>query len=205
MWKTYITHRTAAHSFAATIQSPQKDGPGKAQAALRLATPASPFALEATFAVVKAEVPTGSTTAQACVLAEVVQGSNRRRGPISVEYYSTEPDEFDGRTVFARNGISEAGIPNGRFRLVEPGVLTNLDEHGQRVSMDKGTSLRDIYGGFTTRRPRASATPATSSSGVRKAAYSPETGGRAAKRMKLGATSTPGKGSSKGKGRGTQS
>lgn len=210
MWKAYLKHRTEAHSLAAQTQAPPKDVPGKARPALRVATPASPFELDATFAVVESEVPTGTATSKAFVLAEVTQGANRIRGPISVVYYSTEPEEFNGRKVFVRNGISEADITSGRFRFVETGVIKHLDDVGQRVSMDKGTSLRDVYAGSTTSRPRAArnappTSPArasaphttssrgTPSTGRRPAAHSHEQQGGKTKRRRRASSSPKGK------------
>jgi len=196
MWKAYQAHRAEAHSLAAKTRTPRKDGPPEGGAALRLATPASPFSFEPTFAVVECGLPTGSGSTKAWVLAEIVEGSRPRTGSIRVEYYSTEAEDFEGRRVFSRNGLSDSAIPACRFRVLEPGAVKHLDVHGQRVSMNKGASLRDVFVGATMPRTRTDSLILSPSTWRRRTAHSPQDGGTA----KRTGTATPPSAKRKGKG-----
>lgn len=64
-FKAYNKHRAAAHSLTPQTPVLQKRGAAEGGAAVRFGQPASPFALEPTFAVVQAEMPADSTATQA--------------------------------------------------------------------------------------------------------------------------------------------
>jgi len=197
MWKAYQAHRAEAHSLASKPRTPLKDHPGEGAAALRLATPASPFSLEPTFAVVEWELPTGSGSTKAWVLAEIVEQPKPRKGPVRVEYYATDKEDFEGRRVFARNGLSDSAIPPSRYRLIEPGAVKQLDVHGQRVSMDKGVSLRDVYNSSTLPRTKKDTPPLTPSSWRRRTTPPAQVGGTAKRTRTASPPSAKGKGKSK--------
>lgn len=159
VWTEYRRRRASAYSSSPRDPRRRTGASDHEGAALRLATPASPFALEPTFVVVEIACTEGSASHTAWVLAEIVEGSERGNGTVEVEFYAMEAQEVEGRTVFSRNGISERSVPATRYRPVTPGFVKHLDDYGQRVSIAKDTSLKDVFTAATTSRTRSAVTP----------------------------------------------
>jgi len=87
VWTEYRRRRASAYSSSPRDPRRRTGASDHEGAALRLATPASPFALEPTFVVVEIACTEGSASHTAWVLAEIVEGSERGNGTVEVEFY----------------------------------------------------------------------------------------------------------------------